>query len=195
VTVRGKSTSLFAILVLFISSCMSIDTTVKIEPGFVGQKYKNVCVMANYEVPIMQYDTEKSFCDVLKSRTVSAVRGQELFNESRYDFNDDSTFAVLKRNNIEACVIVRRGRIDPSIMFGSMEYQTTKYEVRHSYLYINNAVEFLISVLDIKTGKTPWSATSKTDCSGDFDTQVRKAIKVIAKDIEIRLRRDDVISW
>jgi hypothetical protein len=65
VTVRGKSTSLFAILVLFISSCMSIDTTVKIEPGFVGQKYKNVCVMANYEVPIMQYDTEKSFCDVL----------------------------------------------------------------------------------------------------------------------------------
>ena len=193
-TVLRKSIGLLAILVLFISSCMSIDTTVKIEPGFVGQKYKNICVMANYDVQIMQYDTEKSFCDALEDRSVRAVRGQELFDEAKYNLDDDLTIAVLKENNIEACVVITRGSSNSTMNYRMVIQEHDYGAVASDRSFINHAVEFFISVVDIKTGKILWSATSKTNCSGDYDTHVRKAIKAIAKDICKRLQRDDVIG-
>jgi len=194
VTVRGKFKSLFAILVLLLSSCASIDTTVKIEPGFVGQKYKNICVLANYDVQIMQYDTEKFFCDALEDRAVRAVQGQELFDEAKYNLDDDSTIAVLKENNIDACIVVTRGSSNSEINYRIVIQEHDYGAVASDRSFINHAVEFFISVVDIKTGKILWSATSKTNCSGDYDTHVRKAMKAIAKDICKRLQRDNVIG-
>ncbi|MCK5742456.1 MAG: hypothetical protein KAH48_09580 [Chlorobi bacterium] len=193
--VRRKSIGLLSILVLFISSCASIDTTVKIEPGFVGQKYKNVCVMANYDIAIMKYDTEKFFCDELKKRSVRAVRGQELFDDPKYYLEDDSTITVLKENKIDACVVITRkivNLIDGSIGYISYSKKNgLEFYFPDDYLY---QVDYTVSVVDISTGKSEWSSLSKTESKGQDDKNLGRTIKIIAKDICKRLQRDNVIG-
>lgn len=195
---RGKSISLAMILMFILSACVSIDTTVKIEPGFVGQRYKKVCVMANYDFLLMKSDTEKFFADQLRSRGISVVRGQELFDEPKYYLENDSTIAVLKENDIEACIVVTLGS---SITKEDYRFFSERYDYSDYYIIVrgvrriaDHAVEFLVSVIDISSGELQWSAISKTKCEGNYDTQVRRAIKIIATDICKRLQQDDVIG-
>lgn len=191
---------LSAIVISFLQSCVSLDTTSYSDPSFASKPYKKICV---YSIDVnLNYRSalEKAFVKEFKDLGIDAVEGSFIFPPTR-EWKEEEFQKALLANGFDGFLKVEllyeNIIVNPSPVFDAVAYTLSEDDEDIEDEIIAGAIaafadnslgninyQFQADMIDIETNKIAWSGFSSTEQDAAFLVEYRSTVfKKFAKGV------------
>ncbi|MFP4527788.1 MAG: hypothetical protein ACLFQX_04495 [Candidatus Kapaibacterium sp.] len=202
---------LLPLIVVILAGCASTETTSFRDPEFIGKQYDKICVYADITDLKYRLLIENEMVKEFREAGVNAVRGYDLFPPTR-EWSDDDIHRALVDKSIEGYLLIAwtDRNVEQVYKPGDLVTETKKVKDKdkkgkevtkeksvtyqtpgHTENKYYSAFE--TKLIDVKTSKVAWIATSQSESGESFSGDFRPIIDSYSDDIVETLGKDGLI--
>ena len=206
-----KIITLGLVVAFLLGSCAFTETTSFSDPDFMGKQYKKFCVNSTISDFDDKKHIENNVVKYLRQQGYEAMPGYKLFPPTR-DWDDKTIESTLREKGYDAYLLVSISdkhveveKSAPEVVTetkgkttktkrGEVYKETTKTTVKDGDEERKLFANFKTDMIDVKTSRVAWTATSKSEgMNDDFETVAgsfaEDIVNSLAKDGHIKIKK------